>query len=164
MVIRPAAPEDYQPIITVLDDWWGGRQMAAMLPRLFFVHFRETSFVAIDEGTIIGFLVGFFSQSRPHEAYVHFVGVHPRRRQAHVGQALYQQFFEAVRARGCRRVSCVTSPANGASLAFHQRLGFVIEPGSATYQGLAMTPDYDGPGEDRVRLCRELEAAWGEQK
>lgn len=46
MRIRALTLEDYAPIIGVVDAWWGGRTMAAMLPRLFFIHFRDTSFVA----------------------------------------------------------------------------------------------------------------------
>ena len=37
--------------------------MAAMLPKLFFVHFRDTSFVAEDDGDLAGFLCGFRSQT-----------------------------------------------------------------------------------------------------
>src|SRR6266700_2822677 len=43
--IRLATPSDYEDIISVLNDWWGGRQMSDMLPKLFFVHFRGTTFV-----------------------------------------------------------------------------------------------------------------------
>jgi len=76
-LIRHAEPSDYQPIIAVVDDWWGGRRMADMLPKLFFVHFQPTSFVAEHNGRIVGFVIGFVSQTFPEEAYIHFVGVHP---------------------------------------------------------------------------------------
>ncbi|HSK16863.1 MAG TPA: nuclear transport factor 2 family protein, partial [Gaiellaceae bacterium] len=36
--IRPAAPDDHVSVAAVLDEWWGGRPMREMLPRLFFVH------------------------------------------------------------------------------------------------------------------------------
>ena len=39
--------------------------MVDMLPKLFFVHFRDTSFVAERNGELSGFLVGFLSQSEP---------------------------------------------------------------------------------------------------
>ena len=52
--------------------------MVDMLPKLFFVHFRDTSFVAERNGELAGFLVGFLSQSEPDAAYVHFVGGQPR--------------------------------------------------------------------------------------
>ena len=93
VVIRPVEPHDYPSIISVVDEWWGGRPMAAMLPKLFFVHFRSTSFAAVVDGEIVGFLIGFVSQTFPDQAYIHFVGVHPARRGAGLGRQLYEHFF-----------------------------------------------------------------------
>ncbi|HET6696211.1 MAG TPA: GNAT family N-acetyltransferase [Gaiellaceae bacterium] len=131
----------------VLDEWWGGRRMVDMLPRLFFTHFRETSFVAERDGKLAGFLVGFLSQSDLEAAYVHFVGVSPEERGSGLGRELYEHFFEAARSHGRHTVSCVTSPANAGSLAFHQAIGFEASEPKA---------GYDGPGEDRVVLTRSL--------
>jgi len=75
--IRPVRSSDYRTVISVIDDWWGGRRMADMLPRLFFDHFTDTSFAAERDGQLAGFLIGFRSQSRPGEAYIHFVGITP---------------------------------------------------------------------------------------
>ncbi len=33
---RNIREEDHREIIRVVDDWWGGRRMSGMLPRLFF--------------------------------------------------------------------------------------------------------------------------------
>ena len=55
--IRHVDPTDYGPVITALNDWWGGRNMSDMLPRLFFVHFRDLSFVAMRGERIAGFLI-----------------------------------------------------------------------------------------------------------
>ena len=121
--------------------------MRDMLPKLFFVHFRETSFVAERDGKLVGFLAGFLSQSLPDEAYVHFVGVHPDERGTGLGRELYERFFAVARRHGRIRVSCVTSPANRGSLAFHEALGFEQSPAQV---------GYDGPGEDRVVLTRSL--------
>jgi len=142
MRIRSAEPADYPRVHAVIDEWWGGRPMAAMLPKLFFVHFRDTSFVAEDDdGSLAGFLCGFRSQTFPDEAYIHFVGVDPTRRTAGLGRALYEQFFASVPERSV--VRAVTSPVNERSVAFHQALGFEVE---------RIDDDYDGRGEARVLL------------
>jgi predicted GNAT superfamily acetyltransferase len=78
--IRPLRPSDHAPVIAVIDEWWGGRRMAQMLPRLFFDHFADTSFAADRDGVLTGFLVGFVSPAQPGEAYIHFVGVDPGER------------------------------------------------------------------------------------
>jgi len=72
LLIRHAEPYDYQQVIAVIDEWWGGRRIASMLPKLFFVHFRPTSFVVEHDGTVVGFLIGFVSQTFLDEAYIHF--------------------------------------------------------------------------------------------
>src|SRR6476620_3975353 len=94
--IRHAEPADYASVIGVIDDWWGGRVMAPMLPKLFFVHFRDTSFVAEEDGRVVAFLCGFRSQTNDDEAYIHFVGVDPSQRGSGLGRALYEQFLPAV--------------------------------------------------------------------
>ena len=122
--------------------------MAPMLPKLFFLHFEGTSFVAErDDGTIAGFLIGFLSQTRDDEAYVHFVGVAPDQRGSGLGRDLYDRFFAVASEQGRTVVRCVTSTANTDSIAFNQALGFEVD---------RVAKDYDGPGEDRVLLVRHL--------
>ena len=101
MEIRHANPSDYGRVIQHVNAWWGGRDMAPMLPKLFFLHFEGTSFVAEDDdGRLAAFLIGFLSQTDPEEAYVHFVGVAPSARGSGVGRALYERFFAVVAAQG----------------------------------------------------------------
>ena len=122
--------------------------MAPMLPRLFFIHFESTSFVADrEDGTLAGFLIGFLSQTDDETAYVHFIGVAPAERESGLGRELYERFFDAARQSGRSVVRCVTSPQNESWLAFHSALGFEQE-------GIA--EDYDGAGASRVLLARTL--------
>ena len=143
--VRHAEPSDYGRVIEVIDQWWGGRQMAAMLPKLFLVHFRDTSFVAEEDGVLAGFLCGFRSQTFADEAYVHFVGVDPGRRGSGLGRTLYERFFDAVAPRTV--VRAVTSPVNEKSVAFHQAIGFEVD---------RIDQDYDGRGQSRVLLVKRL--------
>jgi ribosomal protein S18 acetylase RimI-like enzyme len=141
MLIRAAEPADYARVVGVVDEWWGGRAMAAMLPKLFFVHFRDTSFVAEHDGEVVAFLCGFRSQTFDDEAYIHFVGVDPAHRGGGLARQLYERFFAAVAPRSI--VRAVTSPKNETSLAFHKALGFEVE---------RVDEDYDGRGEARALL------------
>jgi RimJ/RimL family protein N-acetyltransferase len=125
--VRTARAEDHARIIAVLDDWWGGRQLSALLPSLFLENFAGTSLVAEDDGELVGFLVGFVSADRADEAYVHFVGVHPGRRGSGLGTSLHDRFAEQVAATGVRTIRCVTSTTNEASVAFHTSIGFVVD-------------------------------------
>jgi ribosomal protein S18 acetylase RimI-like enzyme len=145
MLIRNAEATDYARVIDIVDEWWGGRQMAAMLPKLFFVHFRDTSFVAEDDGALAGFLCGFRSQTYDDEAYIHFVGVDPGRRTSGLGRALYERFFAAIAPR--TTVRAVTGPVNERSIAFHKAMGFEVERSDE---------NYDGHGQARVLFLKKL--------
>lgn len=157
ITIRQATPDDYPCVIEVVDHWWGGRHMADMLPKLFFVHFRQTCFIAESAGELLGFLVGFISQTFTDEAYIHFVGVHPDHRKRELGSALYAHFFAAAKKSGARTVNCVTSPLNKGSIAFHLRMGFRVLPGNQLIDGVQVVRGYDGKGEDRVLFSRSLD-------
>jgi ribosomal protein S18 acetylase RimI-like enzyme len=156
MNIRPIDEHDHAPIVGVVDEWWGGRQMAGLLPRLFFTHFQDTSFAVEEDGQIVAFLIGFVSQTNPRQAYIHFVGIHPDNRKRGLASQLYQLFFDKVRARGCDSVRCITAPINTGSVAFHRRMGFQIEKSDRERDGVPFTADYDGPGHDRVCFVRAL--------
>ncbi|MFM7597094.1 MAG: GNAT family N-acetyltransferase [Actinomycetota bacterium] len=145
---RPPTDADYDVVISSLDEWWGGRRMSDMLPRLFFDHFADTSLVAVDEqADVAAFIVAFVSARDPSLGYVHFVGVDPTHRGQGLAAEAYRRTFTTLAERGCTRVKAVTSVANTDSQAFHRALGFAISD---------PVVDYDGPGEDRVVLERSL--------
>ncbi len=156
LIIRHAEPADYPSIIAVIDAWWGGRRMADMLPKLFFIHFRPTSFIAERDGKLIGFITGFVSQSYSGEAYIHFAGVRPDFRKKGIGRLLYEKFFAAVEKLGCRKVRCVTSPANKDSISFHEHLGFSPDDSEYFVDGIPVAKGYDGRGGDRVLFSKLL--------
>lgn len=139
---------DHARIMAVVDAWWGGRAMAAMLPRLFVDHFAETSYVVDDaDGHLAGFVIAFLSPTDAQTVYVHFIGVDPALRGSGLGRELYARVAREAKAAGRSRIAAVTSPVNTTSLAFHAALGFEIGP---------VVPDYDGPGEDRVPMTLTL--------
>jgi predicted GNAT superfamily acetyltransferase len=154
--IRHAEPSDYATVIEVVDEWWGGRQMVDGLPKLFFAHFRDTSFVAEEDGAIRGFVIGFRSQTFPDQAYIHYVGIDPSMRGSGLGRTLYERFFDAARVLGCTEVQCVTSPVNTTSITFHKAMGFECLPGDAEADGIPYYTDYDGRGGSRVRFRRPI--------
>ncbi|MEU0842614.1 GNAT family N-acetyltransferase [Streptomyces sp. NPDC005962] len=138
--IRKATPEDYDPIVSVMDDWWG-RTVSPVLPRLFLDHFYETSFIAESKGTLSGFLVGFFSPARQREAYIHFSGVDPIHRGTGIGRSLYERFFDTARDDGRDTIRAITPTINKQSIIFHRSLGFDISEPVA---------DYHGPARERI--------------
>jgi GNAT superfamily N-acetyltransferase len=154
MTFRRPIPDDHDHVMAVMVDWWGGRDLRSMLPRIFFEHFRGTSLIAEHEDELIGFLVGFPCPDHAGEAYIHFVGVHPAWRSAGLGRDLYGRFFRIARAHGLTVVRSVTAPVNKGSIAFHSALGFAILPGNDEIDGVPVTYD-PGPQGDHL-VCFEL--------
>jgi ribosomal protein S18 acetylase RimI-like enzyme len=163
--LRSATEADYGAVAGALQSWWtmpgldtaaAARERAALVPRLWLQHFARTSLIAergAERGTALdGFLIGFLSQDRLDEGYIHFVGVAPERRGAGIGRQLYDRFFALCRSAGRRTVRCVTSPTNTVSIAFHQAMGFEVERTGE----LVAKPDYDGPGVARVTFVRSM--------
>ncbi|MDF2557042.1 MAG: GCN5-related N-acetyltransferase [Bacillales bacterium] len=157
MVIRELTEDDFLPIHSVVYDWWGGRQMSVMLQRLFFQHFNQTSFVIEDNDKMIGFLIGFLSQSRENEAYIHFVGVHPDYRHVGVGRRLYEHFFQKILENHENMiVNCVTSPVNKNSISFHTKMGFEILSSPDKIDGIFVHKNYNGIKNDDVVFVKQI--------
>jgi GNAT superfamily N-acetyltransferase len=106
---RRPVEDDYPRIIGVVDEWWEGRRVRSMLPRLWFQHMTGTSWIAEDDdGRLRGFIVAFVSAEYPTAGYVHMIGADPNRRRAGTGRALYERAFADLAARGATHVTAVT--------------------------------------------------------
>ncbi|MDY7043085.1 MAG: GNAT family N-acetyltransferase [Bacillota bacterium] len=156
MNIRSIEGSDYYRISPIINEWWGGRQMADMVPKLFFEHFNNSSFIAEENGKIIGFLIGFVSQSQTNTAYIHFIGVHPNHRNMQIGKRLYHTFFQVMKRFNVEVIRCVTSPKNRNSIAFHTHMGFDIVEGDNVVDGISIHTQYDGINHDRVLFRKQI--------
>jgi len=157
--IRNGRPSDHQKIVTVMPEWWGGRDLSASVLPIFFIHFGNTTYVAEIENQMVGFLVGFLSQSEEKVGCIHFAGVHPGCRKSGIGRLLFQQFYEMCRGCGRAIVQSCTSPKNTLSIDFHQKMGFVIEPGDGVIDGVPVMLHYFGQDHPIVRFRKELSAS-----
>lgn len=146
IALRTATAADFDPIIAVVDDWWG-RPIRQALPRVFLDHFHATSTVAEADGALAGFLIGFLSPSQPDAAYIHFIGVDPARRGNGLARTLYERFFTLASADNRQLVRAITAATNARSIAFHTAMGFTVTP---------PIPNYDGDGAPKVRFERRL--------
>ena len=150
LTIRNSKPSDHQRIISVMKDWWGGRDLTWMLPKLFLVHFCDTSFIIEKEEDLVAFLIGFLSQSKANEGYIHLVGVHPNYRDMGLGEFLYHRFFQICKANNRDTIRSCTSPVNKGSIRFHKKIGFTILKGDVEVDGVQVSLDYNHPGDSKV--------------
>ncbi|MDY6793098.1 MAG: GNAT family N-acetyltransferase [Thermodesulfobacteriota bacterium] len=156
VIIRNSAPSDHHRIISVLQEWWGGRDLTWMLPKLFLNHFCNTSFVMEKNDALIAFLIGFLSQSDTGEGYIHFAGVHPDYRGIGIGEYLYRQFYRVCKENKRDTIRACTSPVNKGSIEFHKKMGFQIEPGNSEVDGIPVTLDYNRPNDPKVLFKKKI--------
>ena len=154
--IRNSTPEDHPLVVSVMKDWWGGRDLAYALPRLFFDHFNNSSFVVFHQHQLIAFLVGFLSQSQKNEGYIHFAGVHPSFRKRGLASYLYHLFYAYCRHNGRNVIKACTSPVNKGSIQYHIRMGFEIMPGDAVVDGVDVMRNYNRPDDPKVLFLKRL--------
>ncbi len=156
MQLRHVRASDCDRVVAVIDEWWGGRAAGSYLPQVFFSHLTSTSFtLEASDGVLVGFLLGFLSQTHPDEACVHMIGVHPEFRRLGVGRRLYERFFVTAQMNGRRYVRAVSPPA-GQAVAFHVALGFTPLRGEDVTGGLTGRQKSTGTGGHRIVFRRRI--------
>ncbi|MFB6474692.1 hypothetical protein [Paenibacillus glucanolyticus] len=77
-----------------------------------------------------------------------------------MGRQLYETYYNEVNKRGVEIVRCITSPIHTSSIAYHTRMGFVIEKGDKRVEGIEIhSIGSIQPSDNRRFLCM-LESAW----
>ena len=145
MRIRGLTKADYDYIISVLDQWWGGPAGRRADP-MFFYEFGEHALVAESNGQLIGFLLGVLAPAPAATGYVHLVGIHPDHRRRGVGKRLYEQFAERCRGAGMKRLKSLAASGHEGPVRFHESMGFESSE----------VADYAGPGRSRIVFVKEL--------
>ncbi len=69
---------------------------------------------------------------------------------------MYTHFFNQAIRDGINIVTCITSPVNRTSIAYHKKLGFELVNGDKEVDGVPVQTDYDGVGKDRVLFLKRL--------
>ncbi|MCC6527414.1 MAG: GNAT family N-acetyltransferase [Polyangiaceae bacterium] len=142
MNTRPLVKADYDHIVRIIDEWWGGPTSALAHP-IFFYELGELARVVEVDGRVVGFLFGFIAGK---VGYVHLVGIDPEFRRKRVGTMLYNAFEEACVRSGCVELKAISTLGNEASQRFHQAHGWSCET----------VADYAGPGRSRVVFRKTL--------
>lgn len=155
--IRNLEESDYQGVRPLLNAWADGVNLLPLFPRHVFIHFRETQFLAFEGTTPCGIISGFLSQSHDKEAYVRVIALAEHARGKGLGRQLYERFIATARQHERNLIRAITSPGNRGSIAFHESLGFEIEPGDHVVDGVAVHRDYASHGEHRVLMVKRID-------
>ncbi len=162
LIFRRPIPDDWERVMAVMPAWWDGRDLRAMLPRIFFEHFRGTSLLVEHEDRLVALPRRLLLRRPPRRGLRALRRRRPRRGGAPASaRDLYRRFFALARADGRTAVRAVTAPVNTGSIAFHTALGFSILPGDDEIDGVPVTTDHGPHGDHLVRFQLLLEPEAG---
>ena len=154
MEITLCTKADFDQIINDIADFWGNDRTLSRHNHIFYYEFGNTAYVVKEGEKVIGYLLGFFSQTTP-TAYVQFIGVRQSHQKKGIGRRLYEHFTDIARERGCEELKAVTSPTNKGSVAFHRSIG-MEQYGEPDEDGTPVIRDYGGPGIHRVLFKKKI--------
>jgi GNAT superfamily N-acetyltransferase len=147
MQTRRITKRDFDRIVEVIDQWWGG-PISTFAHPIFFYELGDHALIVEQGDQMIGFLLGFVATAadKTSTGYVHLVGIHPDYRRRGVGRLLYNTFTQGCRETKCVRMKAITTSGNEGSIRFHVAQGW-----RATE-----IDDYAGPGRRRIVFTKEL--------
>ncbi len=154
MKIVNCSKADFDQILIEISEFWENDATLPFHHPIFLYEFGNTAFVIKENGSVIAYLFGLFSQTTP-AAYVHLIGVRSSHRRQGLGRRLYDHFIDVARKQGCREIKAITTSANAASIAFHRRIGMELI-GSLSESDIRYVKDYSGPGQDRVVFRKNI--------
>lgn len=104
---------------------------------------RALCFVAMRDGSLLGYVAGTVGRGRGSSARLDSLAVHPRHHGRGLGGRLLRHFLTAARRRGCGGVTLEVAVANERALRFFTERGF---------HGTSRLPGYYTPRHDGLRM------------
>lgn len=158
MLVRNVFENDFLAIVDKSKEWGDIVIERDTIYHVLTRHFRSTCFIAEDRERVIGYLLGFRSQTYPEEAYMHLVQVDPALRGHGVGRRLFYQFEAATKAMGCKKIVTTSRPQNKTAAAFYAEMGFkqVQSENMIEVDGVKAIKDYNGPGKHVVLWAKDI--------
>lgn len=154
MKIEKCTMPEFNEIVRDIVDFWGSDR-TLHLHHPFLIHeFGDTAFVIKEQGQVIAYLFGFYSQTESL-AYIHLLGVREKYQRQGLGLLLYENFINIARSKGIAKIKAITTPSNAKSISFHKdRIGMTLL-GKPNETGVNVVRGYSG--EDKYTVVFEKE-------
>lgn len=154
MIVQNCSKEDFDQIITDIEDFWGSKRTLHLHHPMFLHEFGNTAFVIKEKDKVCAYLFGLYSQTEPI-AYVQLIAVRSSYKGKGLGSKLYGHFIELAKANQCTKIKAITTPTNHQSIGFHKSIGMKLV-GSDNLDGINVALNYSGPGEHRVVFLKDI--------
>lgn len=93
---------------------------------LFLKFFKNTCFVAVENNNVVGFLLGFLSQTEPI-GYIHMLGVLPQFQKQGIATALIDKFGKTIKKHGAKKIYLTTLPEKKKAIEFYKNRHFTCK-------------------------------------
>ena len=149
MNIERCTLTDFNEITKDIIDFWGSDRTLHLHHPFLIYEFGNTAFVIKEQGHVIAYLFGFFSQTE-NLAYIHLLGVRKKNQRQGLGMLLYENFIKIAQSKGFSKIKAMTSSSNSKSISFHKnKIGMTLL-GEPNEEGLNIVKNYAGINNDRV--------------
>lgn len=144
LLVRQVQPNDIFPVIAVAFETLPERYNPSIFNQ-FYESCPEGFLVALDNDSIVGFLIGI--RTSPGIARILMVGVQDGYRKKGIGSALLAQFIKEMKTQQVTRVELEVRTSNSVALQFYQKRGFLLN---------AILPVFYQNGENAYSMRKEL--------
>lgn len=149
MIIENCKIDDFNEIVRDIADFWGSDRTLHLHHPFLVYEFGDTAFVIKDNGIVIAYLFGFYSQTKKL-AYIHLLGVREKNQRQGLGKLLYDNFIEKAKSQGVFKIKAITTPTNTKSIDFHiNKIGMSLL-GEPNEHGINVVKNYSGLNNDTV--------------
>jgi GNAT superfamily N-acetyltransferase len=147
--------DDYNEIVRDIVDFWGSDRTLHLHQPFLIYEFGNTAFVIRDNGKVIAYLFGFYSQTE-NLAYVHLLGVREKYQRKGLGKLLYEHYIEFAKKDKKKKLKAITSITNIKSIRFHRdKIGMTLL-GEPNDDGINFIRNYSGTNMDRVVFEKQI--------
>jgi ribosomal-protein-alanine N-acetyltransferase len=122
--IRCVEPNDIFPVIALAFETLPERYNPSIFTQ-FYESYPEGFLVALDDGTIIGFLIGI--KNTPNTARILMLAVKDAYRKKGIGSSLLSQFLKEMKHQNITGVELEVRTSNKRALKFYQDQGFLLQ-------------------------------------
>ncbi len=137
MELRKASFDDYIKLYELIGEIEGIVQHPTHFYKIMITYFGNSIPIVSLNGRIVGFLLGFVSQTDPDEFFIWQLGVSPQHRGKGIAGKIMDYTLSIATESGCRRITATVETTNkpsqllfessGFSIVTNNRLGEVIE-------------------------------------
>ena len=156
MKIEKCTMLEYNEIVNDIVDFWGSDRTLHLHHPYLIYEFGNTAFVIKEQGQVIAYLFGFYSQT-DSLAYVHLLGVREKNQRQGLGELLYENFIAIAKSKGIKKIKAITTASNAKSISFHKnRIGMTLL-GQPNEEGVNVVIGYSGVNKHTVVFEKRID-------